>query len=295
MDPQPPARAAPLRAGRTPRRPTRPAAAPADWPPLPRWIGDAGTDPAFAAGAAIFALDRIVRARPVWLGAWRMRIVLQAALAAARATRRPADAAALRDARHLTRPGDDPGPAGRLHDGLRRWAARPLRLAGEAEGDILAELAHAPGRPQAGAELAALLAADRALAERLGWPSALPLHLAARLDPTLRGDADDASASPSGRAQPAMLLGGARAAHAEAATVARQSDKLTAAAAALRTRDEGRGLALILADESVAPWRMAGKDGLGSDRAARRFCETLHARGALRLLTDRPTFRLYGL
>ncbi len=52
----------------------------------------------------------------------------------------------------------------------------------------------------------------------------------------------------------------------------------TAAAAGLRTRDEGRGLALMLGDDSVAPWRMAGKtlaggtrgkDGMGSDRAAR--------------------------
>jgi Protein of unknown function (DUF1403) len=39
----------------------------------------------------------------------------------------------------------------------------------------------------------------------------------------------------------------------------------------------------------------AGLKGLGSDRAARRFCESLHGLGALRLLTDRPTFRLYGL
>ena len=85
--------------------------------------------------------------------------------------------------------------------------------------------------------------------------------------------------------------------------MARKAEGLTKAANSLRTRDGGRGLALILTDDSVAPWRMAGKvgkaglgqGGLGSDRAARRLCESLHAVGALRLLTDRPTFRLYGL
>jgi hypothetical protein len=77
---------------------------------------------------------------------------------------------------------------------------------------------------------------------------------------------------------------------------------LIAAAGTLRARDGEAGLALILGDDCVAPWRMAGegraaasRQGMGSDRAARRFCETLHAKGALRLLTPRPTFRLYGL
>ena len=87
-------------------------------------------------------------------------------------------------------------------------------------------------------------------------------------------------------------------AHAQAVALSRKAHALTRAASTLRTRDGGRGVGLILADDSVAPWRMAGKDdngGLGSDRAARRFCESLHGLGALRLMTDRPTFRLYGL
>ncbi len=206
-----------------------------------------------------------------------------------------ADAGGLRDALHLTRAGDDPGPAGRLHLLLRRWASRPLRFAQDTEADLLRESAGSP----AAEEAAALIAADRALAERLGWESPLPLHLAAISDATLRG-------GPEGRRSridaiglesmgPRLLLRSALAAHAEAVTLARRAEAATAAAAALRTRDEGRGLALLLSDDSVAPWRMAGGDGLGSDRAARRFCESLHAGGALRLLTDRPSFRLYGL
>src|SRR3954470_22355335 len=84
--------------------------------PLPGWTrlrgDDGGPEAAFAAGAALFALDQIVRAEPPWLGAFRMRHALAAAPISSRLLRRPADEAALRDAHHLTRRGDDPGPAG---------------------------------------------------------------------------------------------------------------------------------------------------------------------------------------
>jgi hypothetical protein len=281
--------------------------------PLPRWvdaaasIGDTsapqaawpGGDTRFAAGAAIFAVDQIVRANPPWIGCWQMRLTLKASAAVAKRLRLGADEAALRDALHLTRVGDDPGPAGRLHLLLRRWATRPQRLAAEAEADILQAIGDSP----AAGEFAALLAADHSLAERLSWASALPLHLAAVDDVVLRGGADGrrlrADAAGLDAVGPTLLLRSALGAHAEAVTLARRAEAVTAAAATLRTRDEGRGLALLFADDSVAPWRMgvkaSGKDGMGSDRAARRFCESLHARGALRLLTDRPSLRLYGL
>jgi hypothetical protein len=309
-----------------------PATNPLNLLPLPRWIGEftagdparagegaehatwQGGDPRFATGAAIFAIDQIVRLNAPWIGAWRMRLTLKAAATAAKRLRLDADEAALRDALHLTRAGDDPGPAGRLHLLLRRWASRPLRLAAETEVDIAGEITGSA----AAADIAALIAADLTLAGQLGWESPLPLHLATIHDPALRGGH---RRDGSGRSPPAdeaglkvmhhvSLLRSAMSAHAEAVTLARRADALTAAAASLRTRDEGRGLALILADDSVAPWRMAGKDpadrdafgrsgkekmGFGSQRAARRFCESLHARGALRLLTERPALRLYGL
>jgi hypothetical protein len=54
-------------------------------------------------------------------------------------------------------------------------------------------------------------------------------------------------------------------------------------------RAPGRAL---LADDAIAA---SGLGGLGSERAARRFLERLVALGALRELTGRPAFRLYGL
>ncbi|MBX9909339.1 MAG: DUF1403 family protein [Beijerinckiaceae bacterium] len=267
--------------------------------PLPRWIGFAASadrrDAAFAAGAALLALDQIVRAAPPWLGVLRARLALKAASVAARLLRQKADEAALRDAQHLTRPGDDPGPTGRLHRLLRQISSRPTRQAGEILPMIEAELRGAP----VAAEFWCLIEADLALAQKLGWGTPLLLHAGIVLDPALRQ-------GPDGRRPRAdrpewqglrdhALVVAINAGHAQAVTLARRTETLAAAAKTLRTRDEGRGLALVLADDAVAPWNMVGRAGFGSDRAARRFCETLATQGALRLLTDRPTFRLYGL
>jgi Protein of unknown function (DUF1403) len=173
------------------------AANPLNSLPLPQWIGEfvrgdparsgqvvehtiwqAGGPP-FAAGAAIFAIDRIVRSNPSWLGVWRMRLTFKALAAGAKLLRLNADEATLRDAQHLTRAGDDPGPSGPLLERLRRWASHPLRLASETEGDIAAEA----GAGLGASELAALLAADRALAGQLGWATVLPLHPVVVHDP----------------------------------------------------------------------------------------------------------------
>jgi Protein of unknown function (DUF1403) len=281
---------------------------------LPRWIISAqasataagqGTSPpdiqaAFAAGAASFAVDQITRADPPWIGCLSMRQALKAAEVVAKLLRLNADEAHLRDAEHLTRPGDDPGPAGRLHRLIRQLALRPTRLADETLSAIASEIEGAASS----AEVLALLNADVALAKRLGWKRPLLLHMTVILDPALRQGAGGKRPQVDGpdwvNLQHMVLAHAAVAAHAQAVTLSRKAEGLTVAANSLRTRDGGRGLALIVADDSVAPWRMAGKQGsyiagLGSDRAARRLCESLHGMGALRLLTDRPTFRLYGL
>ena len=88
--------------------------------------GRAGNPPeteaeaAFLAGAALARLDAVVRENPPWCDVWRQRLALTTAAAGVARAGRGEDATALRDAFHLTRPGADPGPAGRR---LLAWRA----------------------------------------------------------------------------------------------------------------------------------------------------------------------------
>ncbi len=273
--------------------------------PLPQWITartggktaapDDPLTPVLAEGAALFALDQIVRAGPAWLGVLRMRLALRAGVFTVRLMRLKADEAELRDALHLTRAGDDPGPAGRLHQLWRTFASRPTRLAAE----TIKEVADAVGSGDAGREVVALMRADHDLAVALGWPVPMALAATTILEPSLRRSEEGKRyrAGDAGWLEHRHAVSGLAAvqAHAEAIVLQRRAAVMVAAVDRLRTREAGRGVAMILADDAVAPWRMVGPHGMGSDRAARRFCETLAGQGALRLLTARPTFRLYGL
>ena len=106
-----------------------PAASP---PPFPAWARavhapETEAEAAFLAGAALARLDAIVRQNPPWAGVWRRRLALSAAAASVRRAGRTEDEAALRDAFHLSRPGGDPGPAGKFLLACRELAARPTR------------------------------------------------------------------------------------------------------------------------------------------------------------------------
>ncbi|MBX9934840.1 MAG: DUF1403 family protein, partial [Methylobacterium sp.] len=274
-----------------------------------------------AAGAALFALDQIVRADPPWLGALRLRQALAAAAVSARLLRLREDEAALRDAHHLTRPGDDPGPAGRLHRAWRALATRPARLDPASMARVVHNLGLAPadnlleglgvgqGSPIAAAaelataaaqglddEILGLMLADVALAQKLGWAVPVPLLATAILHPSSKsgperrrlraGDPGWATACHAAYAHAAA------AAHARAVDLARHADRLVAVAGKIRTRASGTGIGALLADDAVAATALKE---LGSDRAARRFLERLASLGAIRELTGRPTFRLYGL
>ena len=98
------------------------AASAAAFPPWARALHapETAAEAGFLAGAALARLDAIVRENPPWAGAWRRRLALAAAAASVRRAGRNEDEAALRDALHLTRPGGDPGPAGRR---LLAWRA----------------------------------------------------------------------------------------------------------------------------------------------------------------------------
>lgn len=257
----------------------------------PGAAGNTAREDAFTAGAALHALDQILRSEAPFDGVWRMRIALDAAIAASRLLRDRSDAAELRDTLHLTRAGDEPGAAGRAHALLRRFSTRPMRHA-------TALLDTAEGPAASGfRDMLALLRQDLALAERLGWQRPLPLHVLAMHDSALRrgeGGQRIGCDEPAWESvRHAILARAAIQAHQRALTLALAAEKLVHAAASSRTRESEAGLALILGDDCVAPWRMA--QAMGSDRAARRFCENLVVQGALRLLTPRATFRLYGL
>jgi hypothetical protein len=87
-------------------------------PPLPGWITTAPPETievaAFRSGAALAHLALASATEDVPQALWRDRLALAAAEVAAGIAGRRERAGALRDALHLTKAGDDPGPAGNI-------------------------------------------------------------------------------------------------------------------------------------------------------------------------------------
>ncbi|WP_281806118.1 DUF1403 family protein [Methylocystis echinoides] len=303
--------------------------------PLPRWVRPQNPDPgaaAFSAGAGLALFDAILRGRPDgaepdFAGCLRQRLALRAAESCATLSRLREDAAALRDAEHLSRSGET-SPAGRLHRVFRLYASLPARLdaailrAAEFLGleetidaralaevaitapDPLAAAARASAAamklcaPSTDAEVFAFVVADLVLANRLGWARPVPLLAVALLHPSLRRGAGGKRSRPSDADWPAAVAvayGFAVAeAHALAVDLARRAQKLLVVAPMLRAKGAGHVVDLLLADDGVTPSAAAGRVKM-SDRAARRLFDRLVALGAVRELTGRETFRIYGL
>ncbi|MDO9640798.1 MAG: DUF1403 family protein [Pseudotabrizicola sp.] len=167
---------------------------------MPSWVTAARAetveDAAFRSGAALTYVGLAVRNDAVPQALWRARLALAAATACLALSGRRDSAADLRDALHLTRSGDDPGPAGRV---LRQWTqavARPISVAGlgrALEGVTPARIALCldatgptpvdraaqgietvlEGTPRA--ETAALILADAVLSKALGQDHVPPL------------------------------------------------------------------------------------------------------------------------
>ena len=309
--------------------------------PVPAWLRRALEtsqtleDAAIAAGAAIGALDAVVRRRERWAGVWRQRLALAAAAATARQAGRVEDEAALRDTVLLTRPGDDVGPAGLLLLAWRRLIARPVRefltepsLAAVLEefgfardgtsvsdlADELRQLGASAGtvgmltgafmaaeRHDLGRAVGAWLA-DALLAQRLSWVHAVPLlgiEVASAMSPgrsrraaTVMAGAGIEAGSERAKSLLASQTRAALRAIDLSAELGRRADRLLAVAPKLRARAADSVVDKLLSDDAiVASQEIAGM----SDRGLRRLFDRLVELGAVRELSGRSTFRIYGI
>ena len=288
----------------------------------------------FLAGAALARLDAIVRENPPWAGAWRQRLALRAAAASVRRAPAAAKTRRRCATRSTSlAPGADPGPAGRrllawralaagsagqwrsaiaraaeaLGNSVRRGAAsgdrrrrglRRRRQAGavrrRADAHELARRALTPAAGRGGAAESELLAAwlaDSVLAQKLKWPFALPLLAAPLFAAAGRRATTDSDGAETTRILFAWAKGAAHACDL-AAELRRRAQKLAEAAPKLRAKGAKAALqALLDQDLLAAATPIAGL----SERGTRRLFERLVALGAIRELTGRATFRLYGL
>lgn len=248
-------------------------------------------------------------------GLWRARLALAAAEACVGHSGRREGAAALRDALHLLRPGDHPGPAGEVFRQWTRAVARPIAAAPLAKalpGRSPEEIAryldgrHAPRLSPVAraacvleavladaprAETAALILADAALAQSLGWAHLLPLLAVGLKSRDLRQRGGDLRLA----CHRAVTMAAGQAVGI-AADLSRRAARLQAVAPKLRAKGAEQVVALLLARDAVAPSALIREvQGGMSDRAARRLCDRLVELGAVRELTGRDSFRLYGV
>ncbi len=159
-----------------------------------------------------------------------------------------------------------------------------------------ADVSRAGNRPHA--EIWAFWLSDLMLAHRLGWESPLPMLATVIAHPSLRrggagrrprpGEPEWAQAVACGYALAASQ------AFALAAELSRRSEKLLAIAPKLRAKGAERVIELLLSDDVISP-ASASKLARLSDRAARRLFDRLIELDAVRELSGRPNFRLYGL
>lgn len=277
---------------------------------IPSWISSARAesleDAAFFSGAALSHLHLVLECEAVPLALLRDRLALRAAAACVAFSGRPERAAELRDAIHLLRPGDLPGPAGEICLEWRRAAERPLSvkalaraLPGVAPGQIATwrDAGRGPPVTRAATVLEAVLSeapratapalvlADAALAQALGWPHLVPLLATGLKCADLRKQGCDLRL-----ACHRALIGSVSEVVRLSADLTRRAAHLKAVAPKLRAKGAGEAVAIFLTRDAVAPSALPLPD-----RAARRLCDRLVDLGAVRELTGRDTFRLYGV
>ena len=281
-------------------------------PRMPPWVTlgrhEAIEDVAFLSGAALSHLHLVLGDANVPQTLLRSRLALRAADACVTHQGRPERAGDLRDAVLFLQPGDKPGPAGETYFSWRRAVERPvsvrtlLRAVPEIDADQISvwlDAGQGAPVPRATSTLQAVLAdrprdpatamtlADAALAQTFGWSHVLPLLALGLKRADLRKSGEELRLA----CHRAVVAATAEATG-EATDLARGVARLKEVAPKLRAKGAGEAVALFLSRDAVAPTALSS---LGSDRAARRFCERLVELGAVRELTGRDTFRLYGI
>lgn len=287
-------------------------------PKLPAWVTSARAetpeDVAFLSGAALNHLHLVLSHDDVPQTLLRARLALRAAEACVTHQGRPERAAELRDAVAFLQPGDNPGPAGETYLSWRRAVERPISVnvlrralpdlepeqiatwldgcdpRGARQGAPISRVAGVlqtalADRPRDHTE--AVLLADATLAQVLGWSHVTPLlGLSFK-----RGDLRKSDEGLRLTCHQAMVAAVAEATRL-ATDLTRRASRLRAVAPKLRARGAEEAVSQLLTQDAVAPTSLTS---LRSDRAARRFCDRLVDLGAVRELTGRDTFRLYGV
>lgn len=279
-------------------------------PRMPAWVTSARVealeDCAFFSGAALAHLHVVLSRNHVPHALLRDRLALHAAETCMTFTGRPDRAGELRDAVHMLRPGDLPGPAGETYLSWRRAVERPVsvKTLGRAlpthkPEQIAAWLDAGQGGPVTRAtvvleavlteapraEVPALILTDAALAQALGWDHVVPLLAAGLKRADLRKRGEDLRLAFH-RAVVTSAIEAVRA----AADLTRRAAHLKAVAPKLRAKRAEGAVEMFLTRDAVAPSALPLPD-----RAARRLCDRLVDLGAVRELTGRDTFRLYGV
>jgi hypothetical protein len=306
----------------------------AAWPPrLPAWALSRGrdisdADAAFAAGIALKTLDDLIGADPPWLGCWRDRLALKSAAVAARMVGRGEEPNAIRDAVLLTAASDDPGPAGKLFMATRLMTRRSERIttsflkevadlfslgwddhlasvpdladtatqSGRAAPLALADLISAITTVRPDAEVLALGLAEIVLAHKLKWPKPVPLLLPERYGPAFRTLGGRGRVRPGEPAYPKAvclaLVDGVDAALRWATEIDRRAARLLAVVPKLRTKGAEPVIRKLLSEDAVP----ASAPGSKLSRwAANRLFERLESLEAVRELSGRSSFRIFGL
>lgn len=302
-------------------------------PRLPSWTrprahGITESDAAFAAGIALKSLDDLIRADPPWLGCWRDRLALRSAAVAARMLGRGEEEDALRDAVLLTPVNGDPGPAAKLFLATRMFARRAAMpgtafvkelatlfairwdddltsvadivdtaiQSGRAAPLVVADLISAIIALRPDAEVLALALADIVLARKLKWAKPVPLLLPVRFGSAFRTIGGRARVRPGEPAYPKAIclavVSSVEAALQSAAAIDRRAARLMTAVPKVRTKG-GDAVIQRLLNEDALP---ASAPGCNLSRwAATRLFERLESFEAVREVSGRSSFRMYGL